>query len=181
MDGWMASPGHKENILKSGYTDIGFAVANGQLDGSDTTLVVQLFAKPVGGAAPAKIVATSQKTVVNKPSIAPSLEPTDEPSVTTKPTGEVASIKEPDEKNLLAALSGISSEVKISPIARIHHLVTTNIAFLAVVALAIALILDLYYAYQLQMLRMGGKNLAHLLFLVTAVVGYMIISKGSIL
>lgn len=186
MDGWMASPGHKENILKSGYTDIGFAVANGQLDGTDTTLVVQLFGKPIDGAAPAKIVATSQTTTKtvdapNKPSIVPSTKPTDIPQVSKKPEGEVASIKQPTEKSLLAALSATSAEVKVSPFAQIYHLFTTNIAFLAVVALALALILDLYYAYQLEMLRLGGKNLAHLLFLITAVVGYMIISKGSIL
>ena len=48
MVGWMASTaGHKENILNSNFTEIGVAVKNGILQGEETTLVVQLFAKPV--------------------------------------------------------------------------------------------------------------------------------------
>lgn len=46
--GWMASSaGHKENLLNSNFTEIGVAVKNGVLQGEETTLVVQLFAKPV--------------------------------------------------------------------------------------------------------------------------------------
>ena len=46
--GWMASTaGHKENILNSNFTEVGVAVKNGVLQGEETTLVVQLFGKPV--------------------------------------------------------------------------------------------------------------------------------------
>lgn len=44
---WMNSPTHRENILKKEYTDVGFAVVNGVLQGEETTLVVQLFGKPL--------------------------------------------------------------------------------------------------------------------------------------
>lgn len=48
MAGWMSSTaGHKENILNNNFTEIGVAVRNGILQGEETTLVVQLFAKPV--------------------------------------------------------------------------------------------------------------------------------------
>ncbi len=40
---WMNSPSHKDNMLSPNYTDIGFAVVNGVLDGYETTLVVQFF------------------------------------------------------------------------------------------------------------------------------------------
>ena len=43
---WMDSPTHKENILKSGYREVGFAVVNGILNGEETTLVVQMFGAP---------------------------------------------------------------------------------------------------------------------------------------
>ncbi len=39
----MASPTHRDNILKSEYRDIGLAVVNGNLNGQETTLVVQMF------------------------------------------------------------------------------------------------------------------------------------------
>ena len=40
---WMASPTHKDNIVKPEYQDIGFAIVNGVLNGEETTLVVQMF------------------------------------------------------------------------------------------------------------------------------------------
>lgn len=43
VEAWMASPGHRDNILSPNYQDIGFAVVNGKIDGQETTLVVQLF------------------------------------------------------------------------------------------------------------------------------------------
>lgn len=43
VQAWMDSPTHKDNILKSEYKDIGFAVVNGKLNGQETTLVVQMF------------------------------------------------------------------------------------------------------------------------------------------
>lgn len=43
---WMDSPGHRENILKSSYTEIGIAVARGKFEGRDTWLAVQHFGKP---------------------------------------------------------------------------------------------------------------------------------------
>lgn len=43
LEAWMASQGHRANILSPNYQDIGFAVVNGKLNGRETTLVVQLF------------------------------------------------------------------------------------------------------------------------------------------
>ena len=40
---WMASRTHKENLLSSRYHDIGVAVVQGELNGVQTTLVVQFF------------------------------------------------------------------------------------------------------------------------------------------
>lgn len=47
VEAWMKSPTHKENLLKKDYTDIGFAIVNGKLNGEDTTLVVQMFGRPL--------------------------------------------------------------------------------------------------------------------------------------
>lgn len=50
IDAWMVSKaGHKENILKPTYKDVGFAVVNGTLNGEETTLVVQMFGTRSGG------------------------------------------------------------------------------------------------------------------------------------
>lgn len=44
--GWMDSNPHRANVLKSSYTDVGFAVTTGELNGEPTTIVVALYAKP---------------------------------------------------------------------------------------------------------------------------------------
>ncbi len=44
---WMASPGHKKNILDSRYRDIGVAVGQGMYQGKKQWLIVQHFGKPL--------------------------------------------------------------------------------------------------------------------------------------
>lgn len=46
MTAWMNSPEHKDNILGPHYTNVGFAVVDGKLDGKQTTLVVAMYADP---------------------------------------------------------------------------------------------------------------------------------------
>lgn len=45
---WMDSTEHRKNILEPDYTEVGFAVASGLLNGRQTTLVVALYGRPVG-------------------------------------------------------------------------------------------------------------------------------------
>jgi len=47
VSAWMNSPTHRENILKKDYSQVGLAVVNGILNGEQTTLVVQMFGKPL--------------------------------------------------------------------------------------------------------------------------------------
>lgn len=44
---WMASPGHKKNILDTRYRDIGVAVGQGMYQGKTQWLIVQHFGKPL--------------------------------------------------------------------------------------------------------------------------------------
>jgi len=46
MVAWMNSPTHRDNIVSDRYTEIGIAVVNGNLQGIDTTLVIQMFGTP---------------------------------------------------------------------------------------------------------------------------------------
>jgi uncharacterized protein YkwD len=43
---WMASPGHRENILNTHYTEIGVAVKKGMFQGSESWIAVQVFGRP---------------------------------------------------------------------------------------------------------------------------------------
>jgi uncharacterized protein YkwD len=43
---WMASPGHRANILDTHYTQIGVAVREGMFEGQQTWIAVQIFGRP---------------------------------------------------------------------------------------------------------------------------------------
>ncbi|KKQ38704.1 MAG: hypothetical protein US54_C0005G0017 [Candidatus Roizmanbacteria bacterium GW2011_GWA2_37_7] len=67
MKAWMDSETHRDNILRKEYTDVGFAIVNGMLNGEETTLVVQMFGKPLYSAAetkPEKTAEAGQKLAV---------------------------------------------------------------------------------------------------------------------
>lgn len=49
---WMESQSHKENMLSPNYSDVGFAVVSGKLDGEETVLVVEEFGGRSLAAAP---------------------------------------------------------------------------------------------------------------------------------
>lgn len=46
VDAFMGSPGHRANILRTDFTEIGIGVANGIYKGKDATFTVQIFAAP---------------------------------------------------------------------------------------------------------------------------------------
>lgn len=69
VDAWMASPTHRANVLGDKYKDVGFAVADGVLDGRETTLVVAFYgveASPgVAVNAPAMYAAPVNQSISN--------------------------------------------------------------------------------------------------------------------
>ena len=52
VQAWMNSPGHRENIMNSNYTEIGVAAKKGMIEGRDTWLAVQIFADPTSNCTP---------------------------------------------------------------------------------------------------------------------------------
>jgi hypothetical protein len=86
LKAWMKSPSHRENIINSRYEEIGVAVINGTINGLQTTLVVQHFAKPLTAAlgdadlpqttpAPAEEVLLEQTNLVDVQPVANPLNP----------------------------------------------------------------------------------------------------------
>lgn len=47
VEAWMESPGHRENILKAEFQEIGVAVGKGNFEGDETWIAVQVFGKPL--------------------------------------------------------------------------------------------------------------------------------------
>lgn len=82
-DAWMNSPSHRDNILNSRYRDIGIAVVDGVLDGSRTTLVVQMFGAE-SSSAPEEPEQTPKKDEDNQTENGPSA-----PEITSPENGDI--------------------------------------------------------------------------------------------
>jgi len=49
LNAWKKSPAHKKNLLTNTFCQIGVATVNGQINGKNTTVVVQMMACPKNG------------------------------------------------------------------------------------------------------------------------------------
>lgn len=152
VDAWMKSPTHKDNLLRYEYTDVGFAVVNGLLNGEETTLVVQMFGKPLYSNTIADDTNTNQ--------------PVESEVVVEETVKEV-------NPEVLAREAGTESSSFYPTYFNI------NMIFFGI--LFLALLLDFYFATKLNLIRVKGKNLIHMMFLIFIVAGAFIIIKGSII
>lgn len=66
IDAWMNSPTHRENIVRKEYSEVGYAIVNGMLNGEETTLVVQMFAAPIAKNATVPSTPNDAQPVVQK-------------------------------------------------------------------------------------------------------------------
>ncbi len=97
FDAWMASPGHRDNILNPNFKDIGVAVATGQIDGRQTTVSVLAFGSPA--VAQPKITPAAKTNSPNQP--APKTEKNPEIQKPAEPEGQAPNnIPEQNQQNL---------------------------------------------------------------------------------
>ncbi len=73
VSGWMASPGHRANILNGEYADIGVAAVTCAFQGAETTIVVAHYGatnaapKPVATVAPQPVASTQPQPFADQP------------------------------------------------------------------------------------------------------------------
>lgn len=84
VQAWLASPGHRDNMLQSEYTQTGVAVATGEFQGGTSIVVVHMFGRPTVASA------TTKTDPSPSPSLAPSSTPKPPPTLTPLPTPSVA-------------------------------------------------------------------------------------------
>ncbi len=155
MDAWMNSTSHKENILQKNYTDVGFAVVNGVLNGEETTLVVQMFGRP-------QTIAAAQLPKNNTPQPATSV---------VQPTVAVAAAQQP--ATVLAKESSGTGLTAAS--------VSLNMNLIFLMFLLVAIFMDIYFAAKFKVIRITGKHLAHFIFIFFILAGILVFTKGTIL
>lgn len=144
VDAWMDSTTHRENILKKEYTEVGYAIVNGILNGEQTTIVVQEFGKPMASSFTPETVEASEVTN-NVPAV-------------------------PEIKSATAIQSKVNA---------FNFTFNLNVIFIAFLLLALAL--DFYFASKFNIIRIGGKNTAHFLFIIFILIGLFMSTIGSII
>ncbi|MBI4226573.1 CAP domain-containing protein [Candidatus Roizmanbacteria bacterium] len=154
VDAWMNSSSHRDNILRKEYSEVGFGVANGVLNGEETTIVVEMFGKPL--TAP----------LVREPEIRPNTVEAKAPITAKKPAIQ-------QQPAILAQ--------KTSPQNNNIGKLSFNSSLIFLTFLLLALILDFYFVTKLRIIRITGKNIAHMIFIGFIFVGLLLLTKGSIL
>ena len=171
VDAWMNSPTHRENIVKAGYKEVGFAVVNGTLQGEETTLVVQMFGTsgaPFAVAPKVEAIAPSPavKPVELVSQTAPSVAPVITPVVTPAPLQPTA--------------APVFTGVRQAPLINLAAL-SREVVFVFVGLLMVILAIDAYVVSKKGIMRLAGHNIAHIVFLTTMLVGSLFMTRGTLL
>ncbi len=166
VEAWMNSSSHKDNILKNDYEDIGFAIVNGKLNGEETTLVVQMF----GTSSITQIAQESQESEIQFNASVQNQDSVEGTTVNDSPQAYSA----PAKSALFIA------GIKNNPLFDINS-VNKFVSLLLLFLLSLVLSLDGLLIWQKRAVRIGGHNIAHLLFIIAIMTAIWISSKGSIL
>ena len=153
VEAWTNSPSHKQNLLSQNYDEIGFGIANGTLDGYETTLVVQMFGRP------------------QNPSLVASKETQDRILESYKTTTQP----------LVAAVPIQTQSAQVLPAIDVSIAGTLLILSFTTFLLTL-LILDVWYSKKKGILKFTGHTFAHITILILAVLGVLfVLSPGVIL
>jgi hypothetical protein len=163
VQAWMNSPTHRANIMKPQYHDIGLAILNGRLNGEETTLVVQEF-----GTTSDEYLAESKQT--------PAAGTVTDVQPITAPA--VAQADVPAEPPAAPAVMG-STQPSSAMLAGVH--LSKKVSMLFVEFLLALLLIDGIVIWRKRVVRVGGHNLAHIIFLVTLLGAMGATGVGAIL
>ena len=172
VDAWMASPTHKDNMLSPKYKEIGIAVVEGDLNGVDTTIVIQLF-----GARHADVVS---EPVADSAGVSTELlEDNNTSQLTTQALAVASPIPSPAyyEKPSVASqtINESGSEVLVSP-----FIATKTVSLVVTGFLLLILVVDAVVISRRRIARVSGRTLAHMAFIGMIITVAIILKAGRI-
>ena len=173
---WMESSGHKANILNNNFSEIGVAIVNGNLEGEDTTLVVQLFGRPLGAtSAGSQPGGEKGGETASASKVSAQLKLPVETNETTavESTGEKVAVNNQTSSNLKAGLP-IVSLVKNSTNSQ-----KVTISLLALIGALFGL--DSFVIYRRRHLRSNSHSLSHASMIVLLIIITLLYGRGTIL
>lgn len=170
MQAWMNSPTHRANILNQKYQEIGIAVIDGQLNGVETTLVVQFFGTPMS-AVPQVTKVAAVKGTQTDPNVRPSAQDT---FAAGQADVNLNSLTIEQQEPTVVDENGSTAQILSSQNLPITQLTTpplfsplqlTKAFFLAIILIVVStLVYDAFIMQNRQTSRLVGKNFAHICF-----------------
>lgn len=182
VNAWLDSPTHRENVLSDKYTQIGFAVVEGNLLGEETVLVVQMFGsekEPIQLAA--QQVPQTQGESAQDIQVAndlPAEQIVEKPIVEEEPIPVVTRAPEPP-KEIVTARPQFAS-VQASPLFNIDAFSKTSTLILLAVIL-FALTIDFAVVKKKRIPRLVGNNIDHIMLIGMFIIFIIVQTRGGIL
>lgn len=177
VNAWMNSPTHRENLLSPNYKEIGFAVEEGNLTGSDTILVVQEFGSKYYSKD------QTQQTLAEAPPT-----PTDIPVVSVVPAQRVILTATPlpsPTRIFPSAAQPSTAPVAVAAIQQQPLInsksATKNLAYWFLLLFIVVFIVDAVVIERKKIVRVVSHNLDHIIFLLILLAAAIIIGNGLIL
>ncbi|MEK7571006.1 MAG: CAP domain-containing protein [Patescibacteria group bacterium] len=158
---WIHSPSHKENMLSPNYNEVGFAIKTGELTGSDTVLVVEMFGTKY-------IAQEQQPTTLGQTFPTPAI-----PRVSFEASVNPFNDEQRGAPEIVASLENrplIDSKST-----------TRNIALFIFILFIGVLIIDAIVIGRKQVTRIVAHNIDHIIFLTALLIAGILIGKGVIL
>ncbi|MCA9302016.1 hypothetical protein H6802_04415 [Candidatus Nomurabacteria bacterium] len=196
VDAWYKSPSHRENLLSPNYSEIGFAVRNGELEGYQTTLVVQMFGtlrNPSYSAQNQNQDFPGTSAVAEVPSSSSGKSAENISQVNAQNELTLATL---NQENIVAknasespleplvfksSMSGTDGQEKV--VLSLDLSLTAKLLFGIFGSFILSLLfLDIWYSSKKGISRVSGHALAHIIFLIVVLVGVsFVLSSGTVL
>ncbi len=166
VNAWMASPTHRENMLSPNYKEIGIGVVEGNLAGSDTTIVVQFFGTKLGDTLPTQPVANATTP-----------KPTEKPIQTPSPSPVAVVIQAtPIPTPLPTTQTAIVASSIVTPFD-----VTRYLSMALVGTLIVVVAVDGFLINRRKIFRVAGHFPAHFAFLGMILIIVIIAKVGRVI
>ena len=174
VNAWLDSPSHRENLLNTKYVDMGLAVVNGELDGAETTLVVQMFGTP-----------RQSLAEITKPASTSVLSNISEPKTTVE-SKENTKVDTTFENGVKRAPQVMQLDIpNTSPLEQQAVInvkeSTKNLAMYFAIILLILFSIDSIFVYANRYDKHTGHGEVHILYILFIIFGVLIIRSGGIL
>lgn len=184
VNAWMASPSHRDNMLSSNYSDIGFGILTGNLNGSETVLVVEMLGRKYAGLAaePVIILNPTSTPIITQPTpfelrLTPTLsQPT--PTITESPVA--LKITNTPIPSLVQQSYEKVAALQQQPLVDKNNLIK-NIIIIILVVLIIILAVDAIIIEKKKIIRVVSHNLDHIIYLIIILLTIIIIGRGLVL